>query len=76
MFAPLLKSVSNILNSAGDINESIRHQCNSTLHYEFCLRFEAASNNSAMNSVAGKDFAVYQYVSPYQALKSGCRLLI
>ena len=29
-----------------------------------------------MNSVAEKDFAVYQYVSPYQALKTDADFLI
>ncbi|CAI6569204.1 ADM_HP2_G0040010.mRNA.1.CDS.1 [Saccharomyces cerevisiae] len=44
-FAPLLKSVSNILNSDGDINESIAINA-TALTLNFCLRFEAASNNS------------------------------
>ncbi|CAI4714341.1 BFH_collapsed_G0044110.mRNA.1.CDS.1 [Saccharomyces cerevisiae] len=71
-FAPLLKSVSNILNSDGDINESIAINA-TALTLNFCLRFEAASNNSDEFG-SGKDFAAYQYVSPYQALKNGCRL--
>ncbi|CAI4835426.1 CFF_collapsed_G0054460.mRNA.1.CDS.1 [Saccharomyces cerevisiae] len=41
----------------------------------FCLRFEAASNNSDEFG-SGKDFAVYQYVSPYQALKTDADFLI
>ncbi|CAI4787323.1 CPA_1a_G0053220.mRNA.1.CDS.1 [Saccharomyces cerevisiae] len=66
-FAPLLKSVSNILNSDGDINESVAINA-TALTLNFCLRFEPASNNSDEFG-SRKDFAVYQYVSPYQALK-------
>lgn len=73
-FAPLLKSVSNILNSDGDINESIAINA-TALTLNFCLRFEAASNNSDEFG-SGKDFAVYQYVSPYQALKTDADFLI
>ena len=73
-FAPLLKSVSNILNSDGDINESIAINA-TALTLNFCLRFEPASNNSDEFG-SGKDFAVYQYVSPYQALKTDADFLI
>ncbi|QHS76460.1 uncharacterized protein SPAR_O04880 [Saccharomyces paradoxus] len=73
-FAPLIKSVSNILNSDGDINESIAINA-TALTLNFCLRFEAASNNSDQFG-SGKDFALYQYVSPYQDLKTDADFLI
>ena len=73
-FAPLLKSVSNILNNNDHINESVA--INTTaLTLNFCLRFEAASNNSDQFG-SGRDFAVYQYVSPYQDLVTDADFLV
>ncbi|CAI4064280.1 hypothetical protein SUVZ_08G0010 [Saccharomyces uvarum] len=73
-FAPLLKSVSNILTSDGDFNESVAINA-TALTLNFCLRFEAASNNSDQFG-SGKDFAIYQYASPYQDLKTDADFLI
>ncbi|CAI4052443.1 hypothetical protein SKDZ_16G0020 [Saccharomyces kudriavzevii ZP591] len=73
-FAPLLKSISNILNTDGDINESVA--INTTaLTLNFCLRFEATTNTSDQFGT-GKNFALYQYVSPYQDLKTDADFLI
>ena len=73
-FAPLLKSVSNILTSDEDLNESVAINA-TAITLNFCLRFEAASNNSDQFG-SGKDFALYQYVSPYQDLKTDADFLI